>query len=130
MPEKYIYKFIIPLPPITKKNSQQIVWANGRPCIIQNKRYKEYEKSAGYFIPCKNSNIDYPINLKMVYYMPTKRRVDLGNLQAATCDILVKYKVLSDDNYHVVASMDGSRVYYNKENPRTEITITKLEEIT
>ena len=61
--------------------------------------------------------------------MPTKRRVDLGNLQASTCDILVKYKVIADDNCKIVASMDGSKVFYDKDNPRTEITITKLEEI-
>lgn len=127
---EYVYKFTIPLPPITKKNSQQIVWAHGRPCIIQSKKYKEYEKNAGYFIPCKNANINYPINLEMIYYMPTKRKVDLGNLEAATCDILVKYKVIADDNYNIVASMDGSRVFYYKENPRTEIVITKLEELT
>ena len=58
--------------------------------------------------------------------MPTKRRVDLGNLQASTCDILVKYKVIKDDNFNIVTSMDGSRVFQDKNNPRTEIIIKKL----
>jgi hypothetical protein len=41
---------------------------------------------------------------------------------------LVKYGVLEDDNYSIVASMDGSRAYYDKENPRTVIEIERLKE--
>lgn len=122
-----LYKIIIPLPPITKKNHQRIVNAHGRPFIIQSKRYIEYEKDCDIFIgKYKNLSIDYPINLQLLYFMPTKRRVDLGNLQAATCDILVKYKVIKDDNFNIVTSMDGSRVFQDKNNPRTEIIIKKL----
>lgn len=59
--------------------------------------------------------------------MPTRRRVDLVNLQEALCDILVKYGVLKDDNRNIVATMDGSMVLYDKENPRTEVEIKKIE---
>ena len=122
-----ICKFTIPIAPITKKNHQRIVNVHGRPIIIQSKRYLDYEKDCGAFIgKFKKLNIDYPINLQLVYYMPTRRKVDLGNLQAATCDILVKYKVIKDDNYNIVFSMDGSKVFYDKQKPRTEITIEKL----
>lgn len=72
--------------------------------------------------------IDYPVNIKAVYYMPTNRRVDLCNLHEALCDILVKYGVIADDNFKIVHSMDGSRVYKDKNNPRTEILITKVED--
>jgi len=60
--------------------------------------------------------------------MQTRRRVDLVNLLEATCDMLVKYKVIEDDNNKIVVSHDGSRVFYDKENPRVEITIMKAEE--
>jgi hypothetical protein len=33
---------------------------------------------------------------------------------------------LADDNSNIVVSMDGSRVLYSKENPRTEIEIELL----
>ena len=56
--------------------------------------------------------------------MPTHRRVDQVNLLEATLDILVEYGVLADDNSNIVVSHDGSRVLYDKNNPRTEITIT------
>ena len=57
--------------------------------------------------------------------MPTRHRVDLANLLAATCDILVHYGVLEDDNSGIVASHDGSCVLYSKESPRVEIVITE-----
>ena len=63
-----------------------------------------------------------------VYYMATRRKVDLANLIEATCDILVKAKVLADDNSQIVAAHDGSRVDYDKKNPRAEIWIEEMEE--
>ena len=52
--------------------------------------------------------------------------MDLVNLQEATLDVLVKYGVILDDNSNIVASMDGSRVLYDKNNPRTEIDIEPI----
>ena len=60
--------------------------------------------------------------------MPTKHRVDITNLHSALHDILVHYQVIEDDNSNIVKATDGSRVLYDKENPRTEIYITRFEE--
>lgn len=121
-------KFTIPLQPITKKNSQQIIYAKGRPMIIPSKAYRRYEKYALWLISYHDDPIEYPVNVKMVFYMRTRRRVDLVNLQEACLDILVAAGVLADDNCRIVASMDGSRVKYDKDNPRTEVEITPYEE--
>ena len=91
--------------------------------LIPSKEYKEYEQAVGWFIPCKGRKINVPVNVQCVYYMPTRHRVDLANLLAATCDILVHYGVLEDDNSGIVASHDGSLVRYDKESPRVEIVI-------
>lgn len=122
-------KFTIPLPPISKKNSQQIFRPNGmnRPIIVPSKKYKEYERDATPFIP-KNVFINSPVNVKCLFYMPTKRKCDLTNLLEAIDDIMVNAGLLSDDNYTVIESHDGSRVFYDKENPRTEVYITGAEE--
>lgn len=120
--------FIINTPPRTKKNSQQIITVKGRPMIIPSKLYKDYEKACGPYIPKIDKPIDYPINLRCIYYMPTKRRVDLNNLLEATTDMLVHYKLLEDDNSNIVCSHDGSRVRYDKNYPRTEIYIEGIEE--
>lgn len=118
-------EFTIPLPPVTKKNHQQIIVnkKTGRPMVIPSKQYKQYEKECGGFVQGKGLKINEPVNVKCVYYMPTRRRVDLTNLMEATHDILVKYEVLADDNSGIIYSVDGSRVLYDKQNPRTEVSI-------
>lgn len=118
----------IPIEARTKKNSQRIVLIHNRPIIIPSEKYKKYEKECKPYIPTLDTPIDYPINLKCSYYMSTRRRIDLVNLLEATNDILVKYNVLSDDNSNIVVSHDGSRVYYDKENPRCIIEIQKRED--
>lgn len=117
----------IPLTPVTKKNSQRIVLVKGRPMVIPSAKYKEYEKACALYVHKRIVPIDVPVNVRCVYYMPTRRRVDLVNLQECTLDILVKYGVLADDNSNIVVAMDGSRVLYDKENPRTEIMIAPIE---
>lgn len=125
------YHYIIPTAPVSKKNSQRIVTNHktGKPFIMQSVKYEDYENYASYFLRPKPPNpIDYPVTVRCLFYMPTRRRVDKSNLEAAIHDILVKYAVLADDNRDIVASTDGSRVYYDKANPRVEIEISKLEE--
>lgn len=118
--------FTIPLAPITKKNSQQIITnpRTKRPMIIPSARFRQYEKDSGPFLRGKFNQIADPVNVKAIYYMPTKRKVDLTNLHEALHDVLVHYKVLEDDDSMIIVSTDGSRVKYDKHNPRTEVEIT------
>lgn len=91
--------------------------------VLQAPAYIKYEKA--FMDECPElETIDFPINLQAIYYMPTKRKVDLINLHAALHDCLVKKKVLLDDDSSIIVSTDGSRVFYDKDNPRTEITIS------
>lgn len=118
---------VINIKPVTKKNSQRIIIVRGRPMIIPSKLYKDYEKDCSAYLKPLETPIDYPINLKCLFFMSTKRKIDLCNLQEAICDILVHYGILADDNRNIIAAQDGSRVYYDKKNPRTEIEITPLD---
>lgn len=122
-------KFVISLPPISKKNSQQIHInrKTGKRFISPSEKYKEYEKSALWFIPKTDNPIDYPVNVKCLFYMSTRRKCDLTNMLEAIDDIMVKSGLLKDDNYTIIASHDGSRIYYDKENPRTEVEITGVK---
>lgn len=117
--------YMIPLPPVTKKNSQRIVLVRGRPMIVPSSVYKSYEAKAALFLrPRPSVPVDSPVNVKCVYYMSNARRCDLTNLLEATMDVLVKHGILADDNYKIAASHDGSRVEIDREMPRTEIEIT------
>ena len=123
-------RITIPLEPRTKKNSQQIFirqGSNGKTgrFISPSKQYREYEKNCGAYM--QELGISCPVNIQAIFYMGKRRAVDLTNLNEAIHDILVKYGVLVDDNCRIVVSTDGSRVLYDRENPRTEILITKAE---
>lgn len=121
-------KFTINVAPVTKKNHGQIIInkKTGRPMVIPSPQYIQYEKDCGWFMP-KVETIEEPVNVKAVFYMATKRKVDLVNLQEALLDVLVKYGILTDDNSSVVYSMDGSYVDYDKNRPRTEVFIWPIK---
>ena len=133
-----IYTYTIPLPPYTKKNSPQIFYM-GALCPVCHKgkiarvmpsaAYLKYERAAVYYLtPKPKKPINTACRVETRFYMPTRRRCDLPNHIEAIHDILVKAKILADDDYTIVESVDGSRVLYDKENPRTEIIIQELEE--
>lgn len=120
----------IPLLARSKKNSQRIVFnrTTKRPMVIQSEIYKQFEKDCAIFLKKYSKNtIDYPINLKCTFYVKDKRKRDLTNLENAIADILVKYRIIEDDNYNIIVGWDGSRIIYrqNKE-PEIIIEITKI----
>ena len=115
-----IQKYIISLPPITKKNSQQILTNHrtGKPFIAPSRQYKKYERAAMWYLtPKPKTPLSGRYRVATVFYMPTRRKVDLTNLMEAAHDTLVAARILADDNNTIIASVDGSRVMYDKENP-------------
>lgn len=135
-----IAEFTVPLAPVTKKNHSRIV-TYGKRCptcnkgsitrLLPSKPYEQYEAKIARYLNAVRKDIGgtitCPINLKCLFYCETRRQSDLaGHLQSIQ-DLLVEYEVIEDDCRDIVASTDGSAVLYDKENPRTEIIITKKE---
>lgn len=120
--------FVIDVIPRTKKNSNRIVKIGNKRKVISSKQYEEFEKECIYKLDNKLKQlcIDKPINIRAVFYMDTKRRVDITNLLNALDDMLVKAGVIKDDNRNIVASHDGSLVLYDKARPRIVIEIKPL----
>lgn len=120
--------------PRTKKNSQRPITAQSRKgkkytMILPSAAYGDYEADCLRQITGNyRRHIDTPVNVEARYFMATRRQIDLTNLNEAIHDILVKARVLMDDNRNIIASTDGSRVFWDKTNPRVEITITDAEE--
>ena len=131
-------KYTIPLDPRTKKNSQMIAGAGSkcpycgkfqRQFIRQGSANTQYTiKAYAYLNPKPKEPISAPVQVRYLFYMQTRRKVDALNLQAAADDLLVEAGILADDNSGIVKSHDGTRVLYDKQNPRTEILITDYEE--
>jgi Holliday junction resolvase RusA-like endonuclease len=121
-------KLIIHSQPITKKNSQQIIMAGKRPCIIQSKAYRQYERLAREQIAllALSKPVCGPIEVTCLYWLATSRIPDLCNLLAASHDVLEHCGVIENDSQ--IISVDGSRIMgKDAANPRVEITITQME---
>lgn len=122
-----VISFTIDVAPITKKNHSRIIRVKGRPMVVPSEQYRKYQTAATPF--CPYELIDYPVNVEAHYYMPTRRKADITNLESALMDVLVHAGTLMDDNCTIVVSTDGSRVHYDKDNPRTEVVITPSVEV-
>ena len=125
------YKLTLPGEPRTKKNSQRILknHKTGASFVAPSGNYIQYRNNCLWYLrKCIGvpDPINYKVNVCCKYYMPTRRRVDLLNLLGATMDILVDARILEDDNSNIVAGHDGSRVLYDKENPRADVYISPL----
>lgn len=132
----YMY-YKIPSRAVSKKNSLQMAKnpKTGKPFPVQSPAYKKYEKLAKPYLKPMSVPIAFPVNLKVTYWIKKnkdgsipKTKIDLLNLLNATCDLLVKYEILADDNCQIVAGLDGSRVVYTSGEEYTEIEIFGLEE--
>ena len=124
-------KFTLPIKPITKKNSGQIVMRGKYPILIPSKQYLQFEKdSLPYFYRVKQEVgvVNYPVNIQCIFYMDARRKVDLSNLLNAVDDAMVKSGLILDDNRDIIAGHDGSRVFHDNINPRIELEIKELKD--
>ena len=115
-----------------KKNSQKI-WYNPRTkktMIVQSDTYMQFERDCAYFMPKLKEPIDRPVNLKCTFYVPDKRKRDLGNMcyivDKFFCDALVKSELIEEDNYFII---DDIRFHFSgldnslRDNYEIEVTI-------
>ena len=115
--------------PRTKKNSQRLMRFGCRIVPMYSQAFEQYrEDFLRQVTGDKKRGISFPVNVKCVYFMRTRRKVDLVNLLEATNDLLVDAGVLADDNSMIVAGHDGSRVKYDRIDPRVEIEIKEVWE--
>lgn len=129
-----LIQFTIPVHPVSKKNSQQIItlktkYGKSRNIIIPSKKYKEFEAECMPFlfqVKTQAGVVDFPVNMAVSFYVSKKLKYDLTNLLEAVDDAAVKSGFIADDNRDIIAGHDGSRVFYDKYNPRIEITITEM----
>lgn len=124
--------YIFPVAPRTKKNHGQLVTLkNGRQMMLPSKSYVAFEKAILKHIK-EHSEIDYstinePINLCCHFYKDKDYKADLTGYLQAIQDVLVKAKVLADDNHKIVCSTDGSFVSLDREHPRVEVFIQDVQ---
>jgi bacterioferritin-associated ferredoxin len=133
-----IAQYVIPLDPKSKKNSHRIAGCGTR-CPVCGKYAKQFVRNgntttefafhaAKYLRPKPWKPIEGPVHLIYRLYTATWHRKDDLNLYEALDDILVKEGILKDDDRKTIRNRDGSRVLYDKDNPRAEIYIYEYKE--
>lgn len=133
-----VLHYVIALDPRTKKNHQTIA-GSGQRCPVckkyerqfvrQSKAHDRYQAMAVMLLtPRPKQPVSVPVHVKYHFYMQTRRKVDKTNLVSAADDLLVDARILADDNAKILIHHDGTRVFYDKRNPRTEIWIYPYKE--
>lgn len=111
-----------------KKNNKQMMLnrKTGKMFPMTNQATQEYIKDAiqqlkdqfqGYKIS------EYPINVQLVFYYPTKHRKDLDNSASTILDCMSKAGIIEDDDVSHVNELYCFFGGYDKENPRVEILL-------
>lgn len=64
-----LLRFVIPLPPVTKKNHQQILVnpKTRRPFVMPSKVYRDYETAAMKYLPAVDAPISEPVNVRCMF---------------------------------------------------------------
>ena len=133
-----LVKYVIPLDTRAKKNSHRIAGSGPR-CPMCGKFQKQFIRNgstatdfafraAQYLTPRPVKSFGGQVHLIYRVYTATWHKKDDLNLYEALDDILVKEGILADDNRKIIRSRDGSRVLYDKDNPRAEIYIYDYKE--
>ena len=131
-------KYTIMMDPKAKKNTHRIAGC-GKRCPVCGKYAKQFIRNADktteygfkatqFLHPKPPKPIEGPVQLVYRLYTGTWHRKDDLNLYEALDDILVTNGILKDDDRKTIRSRDGSRVLYDKENPRAEIYIYNYRE--
>ena len=123
-----IAEITLPGRPITKKNSQRIVTnrKTGRPMVIQSEQYIRYETECLWRLKqYRGPKFKSQVEVRALFYMPSKQRPDLTNCMQSVADILEKAGVIENDRN--IVSWDGTRLLIDKEEPRVDIEIRRVE---
>lgn len=123
---KIILKWRIP----SKKNSKQLLQRWWRTMIVSSANYLKWENEQLNYLDTQfltKINPLWPYRIECIFYMIDKRKTDLSNKFESVADLLVKAKILADDNYEIIPEIILKYWWYDKLNSRVEILINKLE---
>ncbi|TXH08894.1 MAG: RusA family crossover junction endodeoxyribonuclease [Spirochaetes bacterium] len=126
---KPVFECVIPGQPVVKKNNQKVVWRNGKPMKINTPAFRLWHANAIkelHLWSRPSVPIDYPVIMQVEFYMRSRRRVDISNLYEGIQDVLSEMNVIMDDSCIVIIGHDGSRVYFDPDNPRMRVKLMRV----
>lgn len=112
-----------------QKNSKQIFYnkATGKPFITSNDTVKTWQKQAAQQLNAlyQRDTFTEPVVIDYMFYVKDNRKRDIDNMVASVNDALQAGGVLEGDHWQVL-SIGSAKAEIDKDNPRCEITITKI----
>ena len=126
-------KIDLPLEVYYTKNKKFILNLNN----YRNAHYRTLASAKKIYADNLVDRISYPkyeepVVLTYTYYAKSKRRLDVSNpcsiIDKFTCDALVKAEVLEDDSSKQIKKVIYKYGGIDKENPRCELMITKIDQ--
>jgi hypothetical protein len=122
----------------SKKNQQQplVNKKTGKAFLIASEQYSRWRKMTSDFwdeewIKLRNAGIKpLPITrckVNIIFYFADDRSKDCTNKAETIMDALVEHQIIYDDSFQVVSDV-SLKGYLCKDQPRTEVYITILEE--
>ncbi len=116
--------------PYIKENYRKTIFHNylKKPIIVYTAQYTAWENDAlKQMLGSRyRLNIDYPIMLECHFFRKTKHKKNLSTMYQSIQDILVKAGTIKNDK--IIIGHDGSRIHYDKEHPRVEFRLLKVEQ--
>jgi crossover junction endodeoxyribonuclease RusA len=120
-----MYNFTLPVPPSINGYYGHIAKGN-RVIKYIKKEGKEYRKFVIHWCIRNKMQLraNLPLQMDIKYYFKDKRKRDLDNPLKSLLDALTHAEVYEDDD--LIQKMTIEK-FYDKENPRVEITISQYE---
>lgn len=136
--KELLESFILSMPIPSKKNNKRIykkkvykiwVWWVFIPFIASSPDYKQWEARV---IPeikyvqqvHKINKKDYPLLFHYVFFFENKKKHDLSNIVESINDMLVKAKIIEDDDHKFIPNLVLSFWWYVKD-PKVKVFIYK-----
>ena len=92
-------------------------------------KYKQWHRQASNQLLFGKPVLSSIFSIKIMFFWPDLRRTDMSNKAESIMDLLVDNKILKDDCWKIVPSLELVSAGVDKINPRAEIFITTSEEI-
>lgn len=120
------YKITIPGTVRSKKNSKIPIKVRGRLFLIPSKAYQKWEKAARVEVVCQLPRgfalLTCPLHIEAIFYFKGNRP-DLSGAEESVGDCLEGVVYTND---RLIESWDGSRLFHDLKNPRTEIIVREI----
>lgn len=110
-----------------QKNGKNIVYnrSTGKPFIISNDTVKAWQKSALLQLSGTQGSFVDRVKIDYYFYCKDMRKRDIDNMVATVNDTLQAAGIISGDHWQVL-ELGSAKAELDKENPRCELTITKI----